>query len=191
MQTVTFIFVNKEKTLFDKWLGWLITAFEHGEEFASHVAIQFDYLRGYGPCILEALSSGVVLSQFDKYDGIPKQCRITLNLTDEEYAALEAKAVEIAEHKYSYSYKSVIIGGIADSFSRRFAKLLSVLFNATKDNEMDCSETGTELVKQVYSAIVDEEKELGAQITPFRLYFKMAIAGLESKLCISKITMYK
>ena len=167
MQTVTFIFVNKEKTLFDKWLGWLITSFEHGEEFASHVAIQFDYLKGYGPCILEALSSGVVLSPVDKYDTIPKQCRITLNLTDKEYIALENRAIEIAEHKYSYSYKSVIIGGIADSFSRRLAKLLSVIFSAGKDNEMDCSETGTELVREVYNDIISDEKELEAQITPF------------------------
>ena len=31
-----------------------INAFEHGEIFAEHVAMQFDYLKGYGPCILRS-----------------------------------------------------------------------------------------------------------------------------------------
>ena len=189
MKSVTYIFVNKEKTLFDKWLGWLITAFEHGDDFASHVAIQFDYLNGYGPCIIEAIGRGVVISDYKKYVEVPKQCRIDIDLTDEEYAVLEAKVVEIVEHKYSYSFKSNLIGGIADSVSRRLAKVLAVLFRADKDNEMNCSETGTIILESVYPNIVTNEE--ASEVTPFHLYIKMAIAGLEGKIHISKITMFE
>lgn len=187
MQTITYIFVNREKTIFDKLLGWLINAFEHGENFASHVAIQFEDLNGYGPCILEALSSGVVIAPYNKYDDTPKQYKLALELTDEEYSKFEDKAVEIILHKYRYSYKSVIIGGISDSLSRRLARVLAIIFKATKDDEMDCSENGTVLIQTIYPSINTDDDETDAQITPFRLFFKMLLANLSGNLKIIAI----
>ena len=46
-----------------------------------------------------------MLSPYEKYDNVKKIYKITLDLTEEQYTALENKAVEIAEHKYSYGYK--------------------------------------------------------------------------------------
>jgi len=187
MQIITYIFVNKEKTLFDKILGWIINSFEHGENFASHVAIQFKDLKGNGPCILEALSSGVVLSPYDKYDSIPKQYDLYLELTDDEYSAFETKALEIIAHKYRYSYKSCIIGAVSDSISRHLAKFLAIILKATKDDEMDCSETGTTLIETIYPKINADDDETDAQITPFRLFVKMIIANLSKDLKIISI----
>ena len=189
MNNVTFIFVNAGRTYTDRMVAWLINAFEHGETFAEHVAIQFDYLKGYGPCILEAIASGVVLSPYEKYDDVKKIYKITLDLTEEQYTALENKAVEIAEHKYSYGYKSCLIGGIADSFSRRLARLLAKITNAANDNQMDCSETGLNLLKAAFPDFLSEDDT--AQVTPFRLYMRLIIDIAEGDIKASKIQIYK
>lgn len=190
MKEVTFIFVNRKTTLKHKILGWIIDAFEHGNDFASHVAIQFDYLKGYGPTILEALVPGVILSPHDKYDTDADQCRITISLTDDQYDAMEQKAIEIAEHKYIYSKKACIIGGIADSVSRRLARFLAKITNADNDDQLNCSETATELirVKEVYPDFIKDCAN--SQITPYYLYIQMVIDAIYGNLVITKITKY-
>jgi len=188
LKDVTFIFVNTKKTIFHRVVGWLINAFEHGSEFASHAAIQFDYLKGYGPVILEATGKGVLLTDYTKYDDDAAQCKITISLTDEQYTILEQKAIQIAEHKYTYSYKACIIGGIANSFSRQFAKLLAKILKADTDDQLNCSETGTELIRSVYTDFVTEWAD--AQITPYDLYIQMIIYSVYGELTISQITRY-
>lgn len=188
MQEITFIYVNNQTTLVHKAIGYIINAFEHGTDFASHVAIQFPYLKGYGPIILEAIGKGVILSDYQKYDNDKLQCRITLSLTDEQYAVVEKKAIEIAEHKYVYSYKACIIGGIANSFSRKFARLIAKLLKADKDEQLNCSETATNLSREVYPDFCKDWAM--SQITPYDHYIQTVIDSIENKFVITKVTKY-
>lgn len=171
MKSIDIIFVSKKETEVDDSVHWLIQAFEHGDEFASHVAIRFTYLKGYGPVILEALGEGVVLSPYGKYNNTPSQCRFTIELTDEQYERVQSKAIEIAEKKMVYSFKSVVLGGIADSISRRLSRFLSKLLGSDTDNQMDCSEVGSVLIKEAFGdkTLIGKNTSL-SQITPWRLY---------------------
>lgn len=188
MKEITIFFVSKENDKYDTDLHWLIQAFEHGDNFASHVAVGFSYLKGYGPIILEALGKGVILSDIHKYDDTPKQCRFTIELTDDQYAAVEKKAIEIAEMKMTYSFKSVILGGIADSCSRRLANFLAKLVGADKDKEMDCSEVGSTLIKAAFgdTCFAGAGSSL-SQITPWRLYVLLLQDNLMGNIHFTQI----
>jgi hypothetical protein len=189
MKEVTFIFVNTKRTLYHRILGWIINAFEHGDDFASHVAIEFEYLKGYGPIILEATGKGVNLVPSDKYDLDESQCRITLKMTNNQYLIMEQKAIEIAEHKYTYSYLSCLIGGIANSFSRKLATYLAKKLNLDTDEQLNCSEAGTKLVRSVYPDFCKDWA--GSQITPYDLYIQLIVNSVRKNLTISKIANSK
>lgn len=192
MKELTIIFVSKEEKQFDSDLHWLIQAFEHGDEFASHVAVSFDYLTGYGPVILEALGEGVVLSDIAKYDHTPKQCRLSIELTDEQYDAVKKKAVEIAELKMAYSFKSVLLGGIADTCSRRLANFLAKILRADVDKQMDCSEVGSTLVKAAFGdkTLVGASSSL-SQITPWKLYVMLLQDNIMGNIHITNAQFYR
>ena len=189
MRYVTFIFVNTQKSLFNRCMGRLINAFQHSRvDFAPHVAIQFDYLKGYGPKILEDLPEGVVLSEYSKYRNDEKQCKITISLSEEEYDVLEQKAIEIAEHKYCYSFKAGIIGGIANSINRNFAKWLAGIMGSDTDDELNCSETATILIRMVRPQFIPNLAN--SEITPYDIYIELIVGFVNGDFNIIKITKY-
>ena len=189
MKEVTFIFVNRQTTLMHRLFGIIINAFEHSTNDAmSHVAIQFDDLKGYGECILEATHIGVTTAEYTKYDNDKKQCRITIGLTDEQYAVLEAKALEIIDRKYKYSYKACIIGGIANSVSRTLGKFLARILKADTDSGMNCSETAMELIREPFKEFCDSWAD--SEITPYDIYINLMINAVYGFIKITKATRY-
>lgn len=182
MQRIDFIFVNTERNLEQKIVGAIITGAEHGEDFTSHVAIRFPQLEEYGPKIVEALANGVVLSDYDKYTIDHKIGYITIEVEDDEYDAMVKCAIDIIKHKYSYGWKSVILGFVADNISRRLARLLAKLLRADTDDNMDCSETGTKILRVKIKDFCKNES--GATITPEFFFKRLMMAGYEKKINI-------
>lgn len=184
MKTVDFILVNKKKTLRDKLISFIILLFTRGEEFCAHVAISFPYIDGYGPKILEATGGKVGFSSADKYEDIDNKTVLTLSVTDEQYDLMQKRAIEIAEHCYTYGYRECIVGGIRDVFGKKAGKLADKLL-IKDDTTMDCSEIGTEIMRAPFSFFMSDEDP--DAITPEHFFKHMLIENAKDTISIISV----